>query len=129
MYKEVTKEILDTIKIGDLVKVNDWEAPMRIKGVSKNYAVMTRKMFGKIHYSVIEKKPWDGIRHNAMIGGHFHCSTDSWIFGDPHFNYEFDDLNAINEYLQKFEDNVVQLSERNGIPIHKIQIKPFIEGK
>ena len=30
-YENITREILDTIKIGDLVRVNDWMSPMLVK--------------------------------------------------------------------------------------------------
>ena len=42
-YPTVTREILDTIKVGDLIRVNDWKKPMRVKAVSENYFVMTKK--------------------------------------------------------------------------------------
>ncbi len=32
-YTNHTRENLDTIKVGDLVEVNDWVKPMRVKAV------------------------------------------------------------------------------------------------
>jgi len=122
-HTEVTKEILDTIKVGDLIKVNDWKKPMRVKGVSENYAVMIEKQFGKLYYSVIEKKPWDGVRHNEMIGGYFHCGRDNWIFSDLNFDYKFDNVEAIARYLSTFESGETELSVRNAIPITQIHVK------
>ena len=43
-YSEVTREILNTIKAGDLVRVNNWDKPMQVKAVSENYFVMTQNM-------------------------------------------------------------------------------------
>ena len=122
-YTEITKAVLDSLQVDDLVKVNDWIKPMRIKGVTENYAVMVQKQFGKVFYSDIEKKPWPGIKHNAMTGGCFHCGPDDWIFGDSDFGYKFDDAEAVTAYLQKFEDGVNHLSVRRGIPILSLQIK------
>ena len=34
-YRNITREILDTIKVGDLVKINDWTKPLRVKAVSE----------------------------------------------------------------------------------------------
>lgn len=34
-YEEVTREVLDSVKVGDLIKVNDWKKPMKVKAVSK----------------------------------------------------------------------------------------------
>ena len=94
-YTEITKEILDNIKVGMLVKINDWKRPMKVVGVSENYFCMIQKVCGKISYSVCEKKPWGGIRHNSMRGGMFHCGTDNMIFGYLGFDYKFDDKEQI----------------------------------
>lgn len=123
-HTEIIKEVLDQLKVGDLVKVNDWKKPMKIKGVSENYAVMTQKQFKDTYYSVIEKKPWDGVRHNAMIGGHFHCGKDFWLFGVPiDFDYNFEDEEAVGRYLQTFESGLNELSHRNAIPILELHVK------
>lgn len=127
-YTDVTREILDTIKVGDLIKVNDWGKPMRVKAVSKNYFVMTQKIFGDTYYSVCSKLPWEGIRHNSMRGGMFHCSTDNWILGSPlSFDYEnlykFENEEANQKYLQQFEDGECELSERRGIAIYDLYVK------
>lgn len=123
VHEQVTKKVLDGIRVDDLIKVNDWKKPMRVRGVSENYAVMTESQFGKLYYSVIEKKPWDGVRYNAMRGGLFHCGKDDWIFGSTNFDYKFDDPTAIEKYLQEFEGGETHLSERNAIPIMRIEIK------
>lgn len=122
-YTEVTKEILDTIKIGDLIKVNNWKKPMKIKGVSENYAIMIENRFGTIYYSVIEKKPRTTGQHNAMLQGYFHCGKDDWIFGDSEFGYKFDDAEAVACYLNNFEIEEAHLSERNAIPILELHVK------
>lgn len=56
-YSEVTREILNTIKVGDLVRVNNWDKPMQVKAVSENYFVMTQNMSGDTYYSVCSKLP------------------------------------------------------------------------
>ena len=56
MGEQVTKKLLDSIKFGDLVKVNDWKKPLRVKGVTNNYFAMTINQFGKTVYSICEKK-------------------------------------------------------------------------
>lgn len=122
-YKDVTKEILDNIKVGNLIKVNNWKKPMRVVGVSENYFCMIQKIFGKIYYSVCEKKPWGGIRYNKMIGGLFHCGTDNMIFGYFGFNYKFDDEEQIKEYLNAFETGEIELSMRGTIPIIDLYVK------
>ena len=122
-YTNISKEILDTIKVGNLVKINTWKKPMRVVGVSENYFCMIQKVCGKICYSVCEKKAWGGIRHNDMIGGMFHCGTDNMIFGYMGFDYKFDDEEQIKEYLQAFESEEIELSVRNGVPIFDLYVK------
>ena len=127
-YSDVTREALDTIQVGDLVKVNDWKKPMRVKAVSENYFVMTKKQFGDTYYSVCSKLPWGGIRYNAMRGGMFHCGPDSWIFGAPasidYDNlYEFDNEEASQAYLKSFEDGESEISERRGVAIYDLYVK------
>lgn len=130
-HEIITKELLDSIKVGDLVKVNDWKNPMRVKGVSENYFVMARKVFGSVIYSVCEKIPWPGIMYNAMRGGMFHVGRDSWVFGWGGWGldseYDFDNAELTAAYLQSFEDadeeRHSELSCRNAMPIYTLQIK------
>ena len=127
-YTNITREILDTIKVGDLIKVNDWTKPMRVKAVSDNYFVMTKNQFGDTYYSVCSKLPWGGIRHNSMVGGMFHCSTDDYVFGsqlscDYENFYKFENEEANQKYLQQFENGECALSERRGIAIYDLYVK------
>ena len=128
IHSEITKEVLDSVQVGDLVKCNDWKAPYRVKGVSENYFVMVRKQFGQNWYSICEKKPWPGIKRNAMTGGMFHIGTDNWVFGYPDFTYEnggyaFEDPDATKKYLQDLETGETEISQRTGCPITFIAIK------
>ena len=124
-YIKIDKEVLDTLQVGDLVKINDWGKPMRVKGVTKNYVALSMKQFKDTIYSIVSKIPWGklGMRHNAMTGGCFHCGRDNWIFGAPDFNYNFDDAEAVQKYLESFETGETEISERAGVPIRKIAIK------
>lgn len=134
-FTDVTKELLDSVCVGDLIKINDWKKPLRVKGVSKNYFVMATKQFGKCVYSVCEKKPWGGTKHNSMVGGMFHVGDDDWIFGSSawlDFNndgeYNFNNPEAVNAYLNTFElpegeEGRSALSERRAVPIYTFYIK------
>ena len=127
-YTNVTREILDMIKVGDLVKVNNWKRPMRVRAVSTNYFVMTQNVCGDTCYSVCSKLPWNGSMHNRMRGGMFHCSTDNMIFGsilvaDYPDLYKFENEAANQKYLQEFENGYLELSERRGIAIYDLYVK------
>lgn len=120
--RDVTKELLDSVQVSDLVKCNDWKVSIRVKGVSENYFVMARKAFGKTQYSICEKKPWPGIRHNEMTGGMFHIGPDNLIFG-WFGGYDFDDEANVKDYLQALEKGEIAISQRRGCPITRIVIK------
>lgn len=127
-YDNVTREILDTIKVGDFIKVNNWKKPMKVKVVSENYFVMTQNLFGDTYYSVCEKLPWEGTYYNSMRGGMFHCSTDNMIFGsvlsiDYPDLYKFENEEANQKYLQEFENGNLELSQRRGIAIYDLYVK------
>lgn len=126
LYTEITKELLDSVQVGDLIKCNEWTSPLRVKGVSENYFVMARKMFGETNYSICEKKPWDGTRYNAFRGGMFHISTDNLIFSWMG-GYDFDDEANMKKYLEALENGDIGLSLRSGCPLERIAIKKVKE--
>ena len=125
VHEKITKEVLDSVEVGDLVKFQDWRAPYRVKGVSENYFVAARKIGHGVSYTICEKKPWPGVRHNAMRGGMFHIGPDHWIFGWIGWEngYDFDDKEAVERYLQSLETGETAISERKGCPILLIAIK------
>ena len=134
---EVTKELLDSIKTGDLIKVNDWNKPLRVKGTTDNYFIMSTKQFGKDVYSVCEKKRREEGQHNRMTKGMFHVSRDAWLFGwmgwkdfdfRDNYSYQFDNPEWVDAYLKSFESvpegqELSMLSERAGISIEETYIK------
>lgn len=127
VYTDVTKDVLNSVKPGDLVKFNDWKRPYRVKGVSENYFVAAMKMFGQNWYTICEIKRWPGVRYNAMIGGMFHIGPDNMVFGwggwpDGH-EYDFDDQNATAEYLKALELGDIEISQRRACPVYSIAIK------
>lgn len=121
-YTNITREILDTIKVGDLVKINDWGKPLRVKAVSNNFFVMAQKQFKNTVYSVCSKLPFEGIRYNNMRNGMFHCGTDDSVFGSPH-GYEFGNEKEANTYLKDFENGNLHLSFRTSIPVFDLYVK------
>lgn len=131
-YDEITKEVLDTVSVGDLIKINNKTKPMRVAGVSQNFFVMIEKLFGKIYYSVCEKITLpDNYFRNNMQGGKFHCGTDDTIFGyiPKNFDfstvvqYDFENSEWVKEYLQAFENEELEVSVRTGVAIKTIAIK------
>lgn len=118
----ITKAVLDTVEVGDLVKCNGWKVPYRVKGVSANYFVMARKQFGEWHYSICEKNIRVEGRYNAMEPGMYHISTDNMVFGYVD-GYDFDNAEWMDGYLNALETGKIELSERKGCALHSIHIK------
>lgn len=128
LYKksEITKEILDQIQIGDLVKINDWGNPLRVKGVSENYFVMAQDLHDiekPLEYSVFSKIPFKGLSSNGKTEGDYFCGPDFWLFGDIDFDYKFNNQESIQKYLNKFETGEAEISMRNSVVVYSIQIK------
>ena len=120
-YDTITKELLDSIMVGDVVTTNDSKLPLKVYGVSPNYFVMARRTFGKWIYSVCEKKLCDAD-YNAMRKGMFHIGTDDWIFGNPE-GYDFTNSTMVSKYLNQFESGETKLSVRTSVPLNNISIK------
>ena len=127
VHEEITRELLDSIQVGDMVKCNDWARAKRVMGVSANYFVMATSCFGKTLYSICEKKRWLGTRYNHMVGGMFHIGPDNWIFGWGGWGYngyyDFYDMWKTVEYLESLEEGVTELSHRRSVPLTRIAIK------
>lgn len=128
-YENVTKEILDSIKTGDKIKVNNWRNGYTVKGVTDNYFVMViEQQNNNFLYSVCEKKIRTCGDYNRMREGMFHVSSDNWLFGYGALDgYNFNNEEWVKDYLNSFEDESSnlhsELSERNGIPIEKLYIR------
>lgn len=118
-YDCITREILETIEINDLVKCNDWVKPMRVVAVSENYIFLTKKHFTEHMYSIIEKKECN-FNHNEMREGMYHCGIDDLVFD---LNIDFDNKDECSEILEDFEIGEIALSVRRSIPLSTIQIK------
>ena len=117
IYKEydvVTPEILDTVKVGDKVRINGWKMPLTVKGVSEHFFVMARNAFKKSIYSVVDKR-------------YLFAGPDNCIFGHPlgidHSDlYQFSDKAVTRDYLESFESGEVEVSQRRGVKIESIRI-------
>ena len=146
-YKEnqITREVLDSIRVGDWISVNMWTFPLRVYAVSDNFFVMARWIFNSWIYSVCEKTPRK-YQHNSVTPGYFHCGRDFWTFGAPVWSrfdckgYDFKNKEATQAYINSFEDaslndigsdgngEVSRISERNALPINYIEILRRTKG-
>lgn len=117
-FAEPTKEVLDQVKVGDLIKCNDWVKPLTVRAVSENYFVMSRNHFGQALYSICSKRPADFSR-NYIVEGYPTIGMDAWVFG------KFDYLNQedCEQAVKELESGETQTSVRNACMLKVIYIK------
>lgn len=115
-----TKESLDSILIGDLVKINDWKRAVRVYGTSENFVLVASPFMGSWLYSVIEKRP-STVTHNNRTRGAFTCGPDHWIFGYVD-GYRPKDRAWLDAYLASWESGETEFSRR-AISINKISVR------
>lgn len=115
--EDISRESLEKIRKGYLVKLNNWKVPFKVMSVSENYFVMIRKQFGKTRYSVCDKV-------NLIAG------TDDRIFGYlPKGEYDYEKISLyeneefLNEYLESFEKGEIKISLRNRIKLTEVYYK------
>jgi len=122
-YDEATQEILDSIKVGDLIKISDWAKPYRVIAISKNHIIMTAKRFKDTYYSIFSKIPADD-NYNNMEKGFFYAGSLQWGIIK---SYDWNSKDSMQEMLNDLEDPKVEdvrMSRRQGtISIHNISIK------
>lgn len=102
-HRKITKELLDSINVGDQVKCNDWTFPRTVKGVSENYFVMARNAFGGIEYTICDKRPWGPGRLYDFRNGMILVGAESRFFGGETW-YELDKAPDMKEYLDSLEN-------------------------
>lgn len=126
-FEQPTKELLDSVKPGDLIWINSWHKPFQVKCVSPNYFVMTGSDDGEHMYSIVSKKPFSGGSLNGVSTGDFYCGPDFWIFGSTLTSkhkdlYLFTNNSANRKYMKSLEDCETQISMRRMAKINQIRI-------
>lgn len=116
VFERPTKEVLDTIEVGDLIKCNDWKGSYRVKAVSENYFIATRPFFSNVLYTICHKDK-AGFQHNYIVDDLPYIGPDNYVFGN--FTYKDDCDDAIKE----LESGEMEISERRGVALYRIQIK------
>lgn len=113
-----TKEQLDQIRVGSLVKCNDWIKPLTVKAVSDNYFIMVKNHFGRPLYSICEKTP-SVTAYNSIVAGFPTIGPDFWSFG----KFDYFDQDDIEQCLKELESGETKLSGRRSIALRRIQYK------
>lgn len=117
-YLNPTKEILDTIQVGDLIKCNDWKRPLRVQIVSENFFIMTRNLFGQCCYSICSKNPSDFSR-NYIREGFPVIGMDNYVFG----KFDYFNPDDLKEAIEELETGKMEVSVRSSCALLSISIK------
>lgn len=120
----ITKELLNTIKVGDLIKINTWKKPMRVVGVSENYFIMRHKLFNDTYYSICEKNK-RGYEHNMCYRPSSGFMADEFVCGhDDHYGaYNYCNDEEVLRALDALEKGELGVTTRYGLGIYHIEIK------
>lgn len=120
----ITKELLDTIKVGDKVRINNWRAYFDVVAVSKNYFIMTRPVKDTFLYSICEKNK-RGYEHNLCYQPKCGFSSDEFVCGaDDHWcKYDYSKKNELKLAIKELEEGELKVSTKRGLGIKKIYIK------
>lgn len=121
----ITKELLNTIKTGDYIKVNTWKRPMKVIAVSENFFIMWKPHFGTWSYSICEKNK-RGTSYNlsyrpkrGYMNDEFVCDPDNYVFG----KYDYNDVGECQDALVELESGEMEVSTRHGLGIWHLEIK------
>lgn len=123
--QNITKELLNSFKVGDLVKVNTWRKPMRIVATSENFFIMICRHFDTYMYSICEKnkrghsynllyKPNRGYSEDEFV-----CGKDNYVFG----KFDYDNEEDCKEALKELESGEMEVSTRSGLGISLLRVK------
>lgn len=112
--QEITKEILDSVEVGDYVKINDWKRPLIVKAVSQNYFIASMPCFESWLYSIFDKS----TNLNKHNNGKFVAAPDN--FRGKH---DYSKESECEIALVELEKGMLELSQRREASISKIQIK------
>lgn len=121
---DITKELLNTIKFGDYIKINTWKMPMKVIATSDNFIILLKKHFDTFAYSIIEKNK-RGYEHNLIYRPENGFMADEFVCGaDDHYcKYNYSNQTECEKALKELESGELEVSQRHGWGIWHIEIK------
>ena len=106
-------EVLQNIRLGDKLAINDWKARYTVCGISPNYVLAH---YGQ-HYTIIAKHPTGkDYWYNGVRGNEIRCAPDWWIFGYKD-GYNFTDEKWVHQYMQELENGFTEMSKKKHAPV------------
>lgn len=121
---DITKELLNTIKVGDFIKVNTWKRPLKVIAVSENFFIMWKPHFKTYVYSICEKNK-RGYEHNLFYRPHNGFMADEFVCGSDNYfdKYNYSDERECRKALKELESGKLEVTTRYGWGIWHLEIK------
>lgn len=112
-----------SLRVGDKVRINDWEELFTVCGVSENYVLAHCGQ----EYTIIAKRPTNYL-YNGIHPGAYVCAPDYLIFG--YFGgYHFTDPEWVKQYLGDLESGEIKMSVRNRAQIRTMEREGYADEK
>lgn len=122
-YKEVevTQENINAIKVGDYVRINDWNWGLKVIGVSNDFIILHND---KYEYSVVEKKPsetrLETFYRVVREVGMFHCGSTT---DRPYTDVNGWDEGYAHRFIIRLKCGEARLDDSTTTPILKMWVK------
>ena len=100
--------VVNSLRLGDKIVVNDWHAKYTVCGTSQRYVLAH---YGQ-HYTILSRFLSE-FTHNAIRKGEVICAPDWFIFGYPH-GYDFTNPDWVAQYMADLESGDTQQSQKKG---------------
>lgn len=115
-------ETLNSLRLGDKLAINDWNAKYTVCGISPNYVLAH---YGQ-HYTIIAKNPTTReYNFNGVRGDEIRCAPDWWIFGwmsNKWNGYEFTNEEWVKDYLISLETGETEMSQKKHAPVFFLSV-------
>ena len=106
-------KVLNSIKLGDKLAINDWKAKYTVCGLSQNFVLAHSGQ----HYTIIERHPMpDDYCLNGVRGDDIRCGPDWWVFGYVD-GYDFTNKDWVAKYMTNLELGLTEISQKKHAPV------------
>lgn len=126
--EKITSKVIESIDVGDFIKINDEKRGMKVRAISQNYILLANKCFGTQYlYSIMSKHPAKFTKNN-IIKGLYYRGIDDRLFGfssqsNLYASYDFENVLFLKDYLQALELGAISISQRNATAINTLYIR------
>ena len=101
---------------------NEWGRNYKVMGVSENFVISSRKMFGRLWYSICDKRN-AGFKRNAIV------EDRPYMGGDDHYCFfDYTDEEEVEKALECLESGKLLYHLKNDDGIRKKADEEVVSG-